>query len=365
MAIKLEENGTYTVLHSRRHPETGIPTTIRWKGIKTKVEANRAMKQAIIEMEEKFRKKKIPTWLELIEMHLSASIERGLTAKTVEDYRLCLMAHTDEWFGRLIDTITTEEIRELMKRRTQKSITQQKKLIKVVRGAFNFAVEAGFIIRNPTPNLVFKMGDKIRRVLTEPQAKLLLERAKQMRSEWYPIWAMAIYTGMRNGELYALTWDKVNFETNQILVNCSWNKIDGYKDTKSGDDRIVDMAPPLVTMLKQLKLENNDTIHVLPRLDNWNGGNQAVKLRMFLMGMGIEPVSFHSLRATWATLMLSKGVEPIKVMTMGGWKDIKTMMIYARKAGVDIKGVASVLSGLHNPSMETAKVLKLESCSEL
>jgi integrase len=58
---------------------------------------------------------------------------------------------------------------------------------------------------------------------------------------------------------------------------------------------------------------------------------------------------------------LSKGVEPIKVMTMGGWKDLKTMMIYARKAGVDIKGITSCLSGIHDPAAPMGKVIKMPS----
>lgn len=36
------------------------------------------------------------------------------------------------------------------------------------------------------------------------------------------------------------------------------------------------------------------------------------------------------------------------------------MMIYARKVGVDIKGVSACLNDLHDPSTEIAKVLKLD-----
>lgn len=61
--------------------------------------------------------------------------------------------------------------------------------------------------------------------------------------------------------------------------------------------------------------------------------------------------------------MLSRGIEPIKVMKMGGWKDLKTMMIYARKAGVDIKGITDCLD-LHNPSAEAGKVVNLQFCGE-
>ena len=77
---------------------------------------------------------------------------------------------------------------------------------------------------------------------------------------------------------------------------------------------------------------------------------------MFLVGIGLPPVRFHDLRATWATLMLSKGVAPVKVMSMGGWKDMKTMMIYIRKAGIDIQGITDQFS-LHDPLLTTAQVI--------
>jgi hypothetical protein len=47
--------------------------------------------------------------------------------------------------------------------------------------------------------------------------------------------------------------------------------------------------------------------------------------------------------------MLSRGIAPIKVMAMGGWKDLKTMQYYIRKARVDISGISDSLS-LHNPN---------------
>ena len=72
---------------------------------------------------------------------------------------------------------------------------------------------------------------------------------------------------------------------------------------------------------------------------------------MFLTGLGLPAIRFHDLRATWATLLLSKGVEPIKVMIMGGWKDLKTLQIYVRKAGVEMKGATDCLD-FHNKHPE-------------
>lgn len=104
---------------------------------------------------------------------------------------------------------------------------------------------------NPVPKMKFKIGEKIMKVIALEQIKIFLIQAKLMGCEWYPIRNMALYTCMRNGELYALTWDKVNLEQRRILVNSSWNNEDGFKDTKSGDDRIFEIAPELLLILKK------------------------------------------------------------------------------------------------------------------
>lgn len=168
---------------------------------------------------------------------------------------------------------------------------------------------------------------------------------------------MALYTGMRNGELYAVTWDKVNLDQRRILVDSSWNNKDGFKDTKSGDDRIVEIAPELLEILRILKLRSFDSTFLLPGIDKWDRGEQARELRMFLQGLGLPRIRFHDLRATWATILLSMGIAPIKVMAMGGWKDLKTMQFYIRKAGIDTSGISDAVS-LHNLSSES-KILSM------
>jgi integrase len=167
---------------------------------------------------------------------------------------------------------------------------------------------------------------------------------------------VALYTGLRNGEIYALTWDKVNLEERQVLVNCSWNSMNGFKSTKSGDDRIVEIPKPLLPVLKELKLQSIGSNFVLPRLSRWDKGEQARELRFFLKSIGLPEIRFHDLRASWATLLLGKGVAPSKVMSMGGWKDMDTMMIYMRKAGINIKDSTSVLDDMQTHGVREAEV---------
>lgn len=361
MGIKFDEKKKYWVVsYSKRHPETRKPLSIIRKGMKSRAEALRVEKQLVLEMEVKLKRIVVPNWGTLLDLYIIDLESRDISKRTVESHSLCLRLHTIPIWGELmIDEIHTHLIRELISKNVaHRSPSHQKNVLKYIRGAFKFAVEKGFIKNDPTPSMKFKIGDKIKQVLTQEQIKILLNQAKVMNSEWYPIWATALYTGMRNGELYALTWDKVNLDKRQILIDCSWNIANGYKDTKSGDDRIVELAPDLVHILRELKVSNFDSNFVLPRIDKWDKGEQARELRMFLMGLGLPRIRFHDLRASWATVMLSKGIPPIKVMAMGGWKDLKTMQYYIRKAGVDISGISDTLR-LHNPYREEAKVFSI------
>lgn len=364
MGIKLDaKTGLWTVSYSKR-PEglNQMPVSLRRIKVKNEREAKRVYTELVIEVQRKLDATIIPTWQKLVEEFLNELSNRGLSARTIENYDLCLKAHTfSDWGGLLIDKITPQDIRHLIQNRVgTKSVSHQQSIVKFIRNAFQFGLECGYIKSNPVPQFRFKIVEKAKRVLTEGQVGVLLTKAKQLYSEWYPHWALAAYTGMRSGELYALTWDKVIFDSNKIIVDQAWNSKDGFKSTKSGHDRIVPINETLMHILKELKLEGEGGKYVLPRRSKWDSGDQAQELQKFLILIGLPPVRFHDLRATWATILLGKGVEPVRVMKMGGWRDMKTMMIYMRMAGLDTQGATDCLT-LHDPVKRPADILKLPS----
>jgi integrase len=357
VGIKFEEKtNSFTVFYSKRHPITRIPKNYKRIGLKTKVEAKKVERELIIKMDRYFQAAVVPSWQSLVDDFFTDCRLRGISEKTLDSHRCYFNAYTiPEWGLLLVDQIKTVDILKVLKEKSgSRSVEVQKYLLKCIRQAFQYALDNGYVNKSPVPNLKFKKVEKIKSVLTESQMRALLNRARELESEWYYHWALALYTGMRSGELFALTWDKVSLESNQIRVDCAWNNVDGFKSTKSGHDRLIEIAPGLLPVIKELKLLGPGGF-VLPRLSKWDKGEQARELRMFLVGMGLPSIRFHDLRASWATLLLSKGVEPIKVMKMGGWRDMKTMMIYIRKAGVDIKGATSCLD-FHDPVTKIASV---------
>jgi integrase len=360
MSIKFNELlKTYSVAFSKRHPITGVPIQLKRKGIKTRVEAKRVYDELVVKVSDKIKRRIIPTW----ETHLNAYFDNlkvsDLTNTTVYNREKMLKHHTLElWKNKLVDEITTADIHSVLNNSLGKNAESHKKFfMNAMRGVFQYAYENALINRNPTPVIKFKVADKIKAVLNEDQIRNLLRKAQELDWGWYPHYAMALFTGMRNGELYALTWDKVNLEQRQIIVDTSWNNKNGFKSTKSGDDRIVEIPKPLLPTLNELKLKSAGNTFVLPRLTKWDKGEQARELRMFLKSIGMQEIRFHDLRATWATMLLAKGVAPSQVMAMGGWKDMDTMMIYMRKAGINIKDSTKVLDGLETHGVFSGKVI--------
>ena len=213
---------------------------------------------------------------------------------------------------------------------------------------FNWGIEERLIrgVHNsPVYGLkIFVKQDKKPEVLNKEEIRSLLDKSKSFEPEWFYIWAVALHTGMRNGELYALKWTDVDFSNMQITVQRSFNRRTGeMKDTKAGYWRNVPISEDLKKILLSLKQRGE---FVLPRLVQWRKGNQAKILKIFCRSIGIPEIKFHSLRACFATQLISTGVEPIKVMKVCGWKDLKTMAYYMRLSGIEEKGVTDKLKFL-------------------
>jgi integrase len=160
----------------------------------------------------------------------------------------------------------------------------------------------------------------------------------------YPIWAMALLTGCRSGELYALEWSDIDFENKRLMIHKSFTKrYNSIGPTKGRYWREVPISGELDRLLRELKVSRGKERFVLPHYRDWTSGTQAAVLRTFCEGIGIPSVNFHALRACFATQLIKDGVAPAIVMKVCGWKDLKTMQRYVRLAGIEIEGATDTL----------------------
>jgi integrase len=71
-------------------------------------------------------------------------------------------------------------------------------------------------------------------------------------------------TGLRNQELMALMWGDIDFEAATICIRraCCWikGKFQGFKSTKTGEVRIIELDDPTIDFLKRLKAAQEEHI---------------------------------------------------------------------------------------------------------
>lgn len=144
MIVYRDEYGGFYVHVSIRHPATKRPKSrSRYRNDKnepilTEAEARRIEKDIRREIQETFTLETtgIMPYRELLSRFYESLRERDLANATIENYRLCLDAHTLQlWGHRPIDSIRAEEIRQLIKVKLgDRSRSHQKSVLKFVRG---------------------------------------------------------------------------------------------------------------------------------------------------------------------------------------------------------------------------------------
>ncbi len=233
------------------------------------------------------------------------------------------------------------------------SRSRLKKVRSSINTIFKWGIEDGSIIgiRN-SPASEIHLGrvndEKPPQVLSLVEIQKLLDEARSMDHDWYPIWFMALNTGMRSGELYALEWSDIDFETKMISCSKSYNgRMKIVKSTKAGYWRKIPMNQEVHGLLVDLKAKKNpQDKNVLPRIPMWRRGEAAKVLREFCDAIQISSVNFHALRACFATHLLNTGVSSPVVKKICGWTDEKVMTRYICLAGIDVRGATEGLGFL-------------------
>ena len=325
----------------------------------------------------------INEWFQDTMAYRAKNPNERLLPETLLDYRSSL----NLWTGKLnnlpcldLSPEIFEDIFRTLELR-QYSRQHRRRLRRLIDDVFKFGIRRGLIPRlyqSPVENIsVGKGRGKRTEILTISEVQRLVHTALSENHEWAKVWAFAYLSMMRSQEIYALPWSKVDFENRQILVNQSYSikrerlaikeaaekgiaapPNAGIKETKTDEWHYVPMNDELVKLLHQLKEMNGDSEFVFPRNVQWKTNKLAKFLRAYCDKLEIPSVCFHSLRACGATHLIQLGLEPAKVMKLGGWRSLKSMEHYIRQSGIDVKGLNSKLSILPSDLPQNVVILR-------
>lgn len=137
------------------------------------------------------------------------------------------------------------------------------------------------------------------------------------------------WTGIRCGELLALTYADIDFENNKININKTYyrkNKKDIITTPKTEkSNRIVEMPHFLTNELQQYV---NTIYKMAPNQRLFPIGAKAIqsKMKRHMLKVDVPVIRVHDLRHSHAALLIHMGVQPIAISQRLGHENITTTM---------------------------------------
>jgi integrase len=187
---------------------------------------------------------------------------------------------------------------------------------------FNLAMREEMVTMNPCWK-VTRLSEKNSRdrVLSLDEFEKLVKALPQHAAD---IVTIAYYTGMRAGEIFGLTWDRVNMKEGYINLT--------PQDTKTGEARHVYFNMAVRNILERI----GKVRPISHRFVFTYHGNPVKSIKYSLTEAlkktGIQNFRFHDLRHTYVSNARKAGVDKTVIMKLTGQK---TLSMFTRYNTVD------------------------------
>jgi site-specific recombinase XerD len=228
-----------------------------------------------------------------------------------------------------IKKIDTRLVQEFITIKSAKANQAARMYLRTLKAAFNRAIDWEYIERNPFCKIKVSKPLKVMPIfLSEYDFQKIVDLTN--RYSLRELFTVAFYTGMRLGEIVNLRWEDVNLEDRIIVVKNTSTFM-----TKNKKDRIIPISKKLLEIFYSLKnkiIDSNHGVYVFlgPRRLKFNSDYVTKKFKDSVKLSTInQEVHFHTLRHSFASNLVQRGVSLYVVKELLGHEDIKTTQIYA------------------------------------
>lgn len=180
-----------------------------------------------------------------------------------------------------------------------------------LRLIYRRAKTRGRVLVDPTDGV--ELPRKRAGTRTPPSPRHALDLLDALDGKDRPLWATAMLTGLRRGELLALRWQDIDLDGGTVDVTRSWHPAHGYGPPKSSQGRrtvpVVGRLSPILREHRLLSGRRDGLVFTV------NGSTprdpSAVQRRADAAwaGVGLERVTLHACRHLYASMSIAAGVN--------------------------------------------------------
>lgn len=219
-------------------------------------------------------------------------------------------------------------LRELQSKLTRSTIQV---VFRILNKCLNHAKKCGKILSNPFSELKLpkSKSKKVRALTLSEQKRVMTAAANEKKGYGIPT-LLALHSGLRIGEIAALKWSDIDFESNLIHVNQTYQRIATLEETRKtqliltdskteASERVVPIGPTLKKLLLEHKKRSLNNLFVFstngqpcePRLLTYHFHRIRAKANL-------TTIHFHQLRHTFATRCLEANKDVSSVSALLG-----------------------------------------------
>lgn len=257
---------------------------------------------------------------DLVQDYIDSREVKGAKATTIKSYKSIKKKFNEDIGMRPARSLTTYQIERYIVqwvKNDKLSAKTIKNMVSLLRSSYKMAIRSGLLSENPCDNVELpKIRKPDIKTFSSEEILLFIDLLKQKSLDFRVLCELALFCGLRRGEILGLTKDDIDFENGVIRVRKVRYLVDGetiVEEPKTERSRRNLSCPAFVLEdIKQLFAEHEQMTDceyliqyvgepIAPDYASW-------QVRSFIDSLDQLPhVTLHGLRHTFATMLNASG----------------------------------------------------------
>lgn len=224
--------------------------------------------------------------------------------------------------------------------------SQIKNLNKILKTFYNWCIDNGYVLKNPctkvdikgNKNDILAKKNKEVEIFSESEINIIKEKLKGNKYELMILLDFA--TGLRQGELLALDWENIDLKNEKIKVVQTVKEVYIYNNSEDKQIKTIFQVPKTSNSIRDIPIPQSiiPMLESIPKKegllfhDDFNNPLKAKRIfdfwKKLLIDCNIPHKKFHSIRHTYASMLLKNGVDIETVAELMGHSAISITQIY-------------------------------------